>query len=115
MEGANEIFAGFLGGFLLGLHISDFAMPIGLILWLIILWIPLKGIDRDDSISGLTYLAFSAFTAAVLIIIMPSHLDRDPGFIADFRILAMVTVIGVFRWKWTKLFGNIEKKPEKAK
>ncbi len=89
---------------------------VGLVFWVGILLIPLKGIDCRDVLSCLTYILYCAFAGAVTIIAIPSM--KDVGFGLTPQVAFFVLVLmsaAALRWRrncrvvWEEHFEKEEK------
>lgn len=106
MNIASDEFAGILDGWLLGLTPVDFILPVGLIVWLVLLYtLPLYNLDRNHTIGGLMFsIFFAAFGA--LICLAPQQIS---GVSFDPRISFVVTLffimMSISRWN-RKIYAN---------
>lgn len=78
--------------------ITEITTLVGLILWSLLLFVPLKGIDRRDNITGLTYLLYLLAGGVTLAIAIPGKLTtiRDLHWQAG-AVVAFALVAG-FKW-----------------
>ncbi len=83
--------------------LADFSMkdlqyPFAMILWIVLVSLPLHGVDRRDHIAGMSYTLYCTTTAIVLFLALPGTFTT----IADFGLhLAFVSFfIGVTSYKW---------------
>lgn len=61
----------------LEINLNELVRPGFFILWLIILAMPLKDVDRRDPVAGLMYVLFSTFAGACLMFSIPQHIVDD--------------------------------------
>jgi hypothetical protein len=78
--------------------ISIIAIVIGIIFWLGILWIPLKGIDRRDTTAGMMYGLFMCFCAAALFIVPQGQQDETTNYLGIAMTLIVIFGTAKFRW-----------------
>ena len=68
-------------------------------LWLLILFLPLKGVDRRDMLACLVYTMFLGAAAATLFYAIPKALvEEQASFREQLITLGMVFVFGIIRW-----------------
>lgn len=80
------------------LSMRDLQYPFALLLWVILVSLPLHGVERRDHIAGISYTLYCTATAVVLFLALPgSFLDAaDIGFHLAFISFA----IGVTSYRW---------------
>ncbi len=83
----------------LAIRAVDLAIPTFIGLWLLILALPLAGIDRRDPFSGLMYIIYLGATGVALVFALPSQyveVEATPGN----QVLSVATMmmIAAFRW-----------------
>jgi len=68
-------------------------------LWVIILLMPLKGVDQRDPLACLVYTVFIVACAATLMFALPALLAKDESSFKDqFLTLMIVAALAVIRW-----------------
>lgn len=80
------------------LSVKDFYDPAAVMLWLILLFLPLTGVERRNRVAAMTYMLYAASVAILLILAIPQNdpnLSAFPTHIA--YVLAFVTVT-LYRW-----------------
>ena len=90
----------------LDLRPMDFAQPSFFALWLVILFMPLIGVDRRDPISGIVFVLFCMASGAALVFALPQELIPE----SDLKTINItLTCMGLgagIRW----VFGAQRKK-----
>lgn len=88
----------FFGGLLYGLNISDFSIPLGILVWALLLAFPLTAFDCQDNITGSIYAAFCGAAGIIVVLIVPKEFHN----FVDFKSQAAMTVFFIFvafvRW-----------------
>ena len=79
-------------------ELNDLAYPTYFILWLIILFLPLLGIDRHDPIAGLVYILYLVTTGATLIFALPDNLNSVSDLNIHFSVLVAMGCAAAYRW-----------------
>ncbi len=93
LPSTHEIVSAFLD-----IPISTIAIIIGIIFWLGILWIPLKGIDRRDSSASMMYGLFMCFCATALFIAPKGARTDDTNYLGI--IVTMIVIFGAAKFRW---------------
>jgi hypothetical protein len=80
------------------LSTKDLQYPFALILWIILVSLPLHGVDRRDHIAGMSYTLYCTATAIVLFLALP-------GSFTDFteigiHIAFVSFFVGVTSYRW---------------
>jgi hypothetical protein len=80
------------------LSMKDLQYPFALILWIILVSMPLHGVDRRDHIAGMSYTLYCTATAIVLFLALPGSFMElaDIGF----HIAFMSFFVGVTSYRW---------------
>jgi hypothetical protein len=80
------------------LSMKDLQYPFSLILWIVLVSLPLHGVERRDHIAGMSYTLYCTATAIVLFLALPgSFVDlADIGF----HIAFVSFVVGVTSYRW---------------
>ena len=76
----------------------DFAMPSFIGLWIIILFMPLFGIDRRDPIAGLMYVLFCSGAGVALVFALPQN--YAPPRTMNLQITTVLFMGGVSAFRW---------------
>ncbi|MFY7928448.1 MAG: hypothetical protein ACOVS5_06225, partial [Oligoflexus sp.] len=97
MEWITFVEDDFLGVFA-GMALKDFALPIAFLLWLFILYIPLKGIDRRDVVAGLLYTLYCVTSGIVIFFAIPNFQPTWRSFGLHFCLAAVCGSIAAYRW-----------------
>ncbi|SMF79291.1 hypothetical protein [Pseudobacteriovorax antillogorgiicola] len=90
----NEDFRTALGN----LEPKDFAYPSYTLLWLIILFFPLAGIDRQDPIAGMVYILYCLGAGATLLFALPNNFDKLSDFSIHLTSLILMGLVAGYRW-----------------
>lgn len=98
LESATAPFTGLLGGLFLGLSYVDFAIPIGLGLWIALLQFRMSKVDCSDPFSAAVYVAYCIFAGVVLVVVVPAKWIGDIGFGASLTWVIFFAVISSLRW-----------------
>lgn len=77
---------------------GELVRPIFFGLWLFILFMPLKNIDRRDPIAGLMFTFYCVGAGAALMIALPQHVLPDFEFKTSFIILLSMGTAAFCRW-----------------
>lgn len=80
----------------------DVAVALSVILWLVVLAIPLTGIDRRERMAGYTYVAFMAFSAAALVFAAPARLKDWRDAALHVVVILVMGVLAGARWSLRK-------------
>lgn len=77
---------------------KDLQYPFALILWVILVSLPLHGVDRRDHIAGMSYTLYCTTTAVVFFLALPGSYTS----IADIGIHVAVVALfmGVTSYRW---------------
>jgi hypothetical protein len=80
------------------LTLKDFQYPFALILWIILISLPLHGVERRDHIAGISYTLYCTSTAIVLFLALPGSFKEftDIGV----HIAFVSFFIGVTSYRW---------------
>ena len=80
------------------LSMKDLQYPFALILWIILISLPLHGVDRRDHIAGMSYTLYCTVTAIVLFLALPGNFMglADIGF----HIAFVSFFVGVTSYRW---------------
>lgn len=80
------------------LSTKDLQYPFALVLWVILVSLPLHGVDRRDHIAGMSYTLYCTVTAIILFLALPgSFLNlADVGF----HIAFVSFFVGVTSYRW---------------
>ncbi|WP_141731447.1 hypothetical protein [Oligoflexus tunisiensis] len=80
------------------LSMKDLQYPFALVLWIILVSLPLHGVERRDHIAGMSYTLYCTATAIMLFLALPgSFADyTDIGF----HIAFVSFFVGVTSYRW---------------
>ena len=101
----REIFEAFLD-----IPVSTFSIIIGLIFWLVLLRMPLSGIDRRDQTAGLTYALFMCFSGTILILAVGQPRDMFSGILT--HLIVVLLIFGAAKPRWTNRNDRLKKYSE---
>lgn len=77
----------------------DLALPTFLGLWLVMLLMPLKGIDRRDPYGGMMYTLYLTASGVALIFALPrKYLATSPTFEVQFLAVTCMILLAALRW-----------------
>jgi hypothetical protein len=79
-------------------EIIDFAWPMFFALWLVLLWIPLIGIDRRDHVCAMVYVMYLMGAAAMFMFALPEQFMEPMSFLHMNGVLVLVGVVAAARW-----------------
>ncbi len=82
------------------LRAVDFAQPTYLALWVGITLLPLKGIDRRDTVSMLDYAMFMSFAGVALLFALPKHYIDAPSTETQIAVFLVLIGVSMFRWRY---------------
>ena len=98
MEDALRLLINDLVQFGLNIKLTEMAMPLGIALWLVIVFLPTRGFDKRDIFCGLTYIIFHTAVGIALILAIPQKYIQMPTAATQvMMVLAMVALISM-RW-----------------
>jgi len=80
------------------LQAVDFALPSFACLWLLIVLLPLKGMDRRDPISGAMYTMFCMAAGVALMFALPQRYIPNPSLGVQVVGVMLMGFAGAFRW-----------------
>ncbi|NRA64703.1 MAG: hypothetical protein HRU19_09485 [Pseudobacteriovorax sp.] len=83
---------------ILGFEMRDLAHPSYLMLWLVILFYPLHGVDRNDPIAGLVYVLYSLFVGTTVFFALPKNFQEISDLNTHFGILVIMGCVTAYRW-----------------
>jgi hypothetical protein len=93
LPSSNEIIEAFLD-----IPVSTIAIIVGIIFWLGILWIPLKGIDRRDSAASMMYGLFMCFAATALFIVPKGSKPETTNYLGI--AVTLIVIFGATKFRW---------------
>jgi len=92
---------GEMAGAFADLTIRDGAFLACFLLWLVVLFLPLKAIDRRDPTTGFTYVAYMMLVAVVLVLVLPEHIANiQPPQNFHLGLMAGLATVAGWRWSW---------------
>ena len=78
---------------------ADWMMLFGGMLWLIILRLSLRQIDRRDHQTGLTYIFFMTAAGVTLMVALPSRFRASAGFSKTQLVMCLLLlIVAAIRW-----------------
>ena len=77
---------------------NDFAGVPGLILWCIIVFFPLTGIDRRDTCTFYTYTLFCISAGVLLMLALPLRLIGQASIVTQFLLIIGLGLVAGLRW-----------------
>ena len=103
----QEYFAGFMDGWLLGMSPVDFVLPVGFMVWILLLYIlPLYQLDTEHKIGGLMYAIYFAIFGALICVVTPKLGGKSMPLKVDVIICLSFIALSINRWN-RKIFANI--------
>ncbi len=93
LPSSSEIIDAFLD-----IPVSTVAIIVGIIFWLGILWIPLKGIDRRDSAASMMYGLFMCFAATALFIVPKGTKPETTNYLGI--AVTLIVIFGGTKFRW---------------
>ena len=76
----------------------DFATPSFVGLWILILLLPLIGIDRRDPIAGAVYMLFLTGAGVALVFALPQKFTSSGGSNIQLATVFVMAAVSGFRW-----------------
>ena len=83
---------------IMALEPKDMAYPSYTILWLVILFYPLHGIDRQDPVAGLVYILYCLGSGATLVFALPEHFTNLSDMPMHIGVLMIMGLGAAYRW-----------------
>jgi len=83
-----------------GLNFLDLVLPLGLLFWLIILFIPIAQTDHRDVVCGLTYVIFLTAVGIILTLAIPRTFSVDVETSNQCLLVFLMVSASAFRWFW---------------
>ena len=80
------------------IKLADFAYPSYIFLWLVILYLPLHGIDCADPIAGLVYVLYCIGSGATLFFALPGEFAKTSDLPIHFGTLLVMGLAAAYRW-----------------
>ena len=80
--------------------VTEMTTLVSVVLWLVVMAMPLTGIDRRDNITGITYLLYAAGSGIMLTVVIPGkfvHWDD-----AIWQIASLLGLLAVASIRWIK-------------
>lgn len=116
MGHSQDLFAGFLDGWLLGVSPADFVIPTALLIWLVMLLkLPLLAIDRDHQISGYVYATVFCFFGTWMLLVAPEKKSSPFSLSIDFILVSALFCTSFWRWNKAKNLSLSEVKEKNVK
>lgn len=80
----------------------DFLRPLGFCLFLGVMCVPLKTLDRRDEMTALMYTLFGLFGGSLLIIIYPDIFIGKSSIFHSLFLMLLFGWIPYYRWYWNQ-------------
>jgi hypothetical protein len=77
---------------------QEWSVVVGSVMWLVLLWMPLRGIDRRDRIAGATYALWLGTAGFILILAVPRKMSASSYSSDHFFLLLALAAIAFIRW-----------------
>ena len=77
---------------------KDFAYPSYILLWMVILYLPLHGIDCADPVAGMVYVLYCIGSGATLFFALPNEFNSLEDLGIHFGTLLAMGIAGAYRW-----------------
>lgn len=88
-----------LYGFIINFTLKDAIVLIGVLTWVLILLIPIKGVDKKDFVAALTYMLVLMALGVCLVFAIPQHFFTDNRSLQDqFLITFSFGFLALCRW-----------------
>lgn len=84
------------------LSVEEVLMAAAASLWLVILCLPLSGVDRRDHIAGLTYVLFCISAGVMLTIALPGRFGNFSDAPHHLEAIALFAFVAAVRWMWRR-------------
>ena len=85
---------------ILAFTVRDLTRPSFFGLWLVILLMPLIGVDRRDPVAGMVYVVFALGAGAALVFALPKDLVDEPSIQTIFWSMVLMGIASSVRWVW---------------
>lgn len=98
-----------------GIKLTDLSTPIGLCLWALIIFLPVRQFDTRDIWSGLTYIIFTAAAGVTLIVALPEQYTEAMEINSQIFLTLFMFVVAAVRW-FVKIesYKNVDKDFDKV-
>lgn len=83
---------------ILSVETNDLARPSFFALWIAIVALPLRGIDRRDPIAGLVYILYCMAAGAALLYALPQYYIQPPSLKAMNVTVCVMGIVAGVRW-----------------
>lgn len=94
-------------------YMKDWVRVVCITLWILILLIPLKGINRRDPISGMMYSLFCTAAGTALLIAIPQKYALDMPLRSQLNLILFMSVFSALRWSFLGEGALVEKAGKK--
>ena len=115
MDGIATPFTGFFGGLLLGLSYADFAIPIGLGFWFLLLRFRMNETDCSNPYSAAVYVSYCTFAGVFLVVAIPSRWLGEVNFKFYLTWTVIFVALSSLRWSFEYMKQAKESNPVEQK
>jgi hypothetical protein len=84
------------------LGLNALAVPVGIVTWLVIVFWPLRGVDRRDNMAGVTFVLFATAAAALMVLAVPRVLAASGDGTLRVATLGLFASAAAVRWLWRR-------------
>jgi hypothetical protein len=86
----------------LSTDVGDYAFIAFIILWFVLLFLPLNGIDRRDKASGMVYALYMAGAGVALLLALPqNYVEQKPDVQQQMTMIFALMIISLWRWGYS--------------
>lgn len=83
---------------ILAIELKNLAYPTYIALWLIILFFPLSGIDKQDPIAGLVYILYCLGSGVTLFFALPGNFTKNSDIKTHLMVCLSMGLCACYRW-----------------
>ena len=91
----------FLKTVVLGVGIRDFSIPLGFLVWLIVLSLPIEDLDCQDAMTGTLYAAFVGTCGLGLVLGVPQLYSRTEDIVS--MVVCSIAFYGIPASRWVRV------------
>jgi hypothetical protein len=81
------------------IEIPDLIIPLGILCWIAILYIPLSGIHRDDEVTNFSYVFFFGALGVTFIAAIPKAFGVYPGTVSTIVGFSLFAGVSALRFR----------------